>query len=93
MKCYFMENNSLKLRIGGESMKQSNVTATLAQYIRQNHISVTQVSKDTGIPEPKLSVFDDVVRDEFKLNASEFLTLCAYLNIKPEEVGQENASI
>jgi len=74
-------------------MKERNVTAVLAKYIRQNHISVNQVSKDTGISEKKLSVFDDMIMDECKLSASEFLALCAYLNIKPEEVGQKNASI
>lgn len=56
-----------------------DVTNRIAKYIQDNHIPVERIMKDTGIPEEKL-----VPGTEFKLDSTEFLTLCRYLQIKPE---------
>lgn len=62
-------------------MDQNNVTKKIADYIQKNHISVEQASRDTGI---ELAKLDGTSRE--KLSASEFLEICAYLNIRPEEM-------
>lgn len=57
-----------------------DVTKGIAEYIFEHHISTLQITRDTQIPEHKLK------RDtNEKLTAAEFLMLCAYLNIKPED--------
>lgn len=53
----------------------------LAEYIRDNQISTEQVAGETGILEEKLKTDTDSI-----LNATEFLELCAYLSVKPEEL-------
>lgn len=67
-------------------MGKGNVTLILAEYIQQNQISISQIAKDTGISEDKLHA-----KSTEKLNATEFLTLCSYLGIKPEEL--KNAAL
>ena len=62
-------------------MKKRTMTMRLAEYIRDNQISTGQVAEETGIPEEKLRTDTDSI-----LNATEFLELCAYLNVKPEEL-------
>lgn len=62
-------------------MKNRRMTARLAEYIREHQISTEKVAGDTGIPEEKLKTDTDCI-----LNATEFLELCAYLNVKPEEL-------
>ena len=52
-----------------------------AIYIADNRLSVTQVARDTAISEDKLQV-----GAKESLNATEFLELCSYLNVKPEEL-------
>ncbi len=58
--------------------KKDNVSEKLVEYIKQNNISIEQISKDTGVSGFKLSK-NDVV-----FTASEFLELCSYLNVSPE---------
>lgn len=60
--------------------------AKIAKYICENHISVEQVSRDTGIAEAKL-----INRSEENLSATELLEVCVYLNIRPEQLMAEVA--
>ena len=59
----------------------TTITEKLAGYIADNHLSITQVAQDTSISEDKLQV-----GAKESLNATEFLELCSYLNVKPEEL-------
>lgn len=56
-----------------------DVTSKMKMYIRENKIDVDRIVKDVNIPESKLK--GDTKE---KLSATEFLSLCQYLNIKPE---------
>ena len=58
-----------------------NVTNRLANYIAQQHISSERVAKDTGVAIQKL-----VPGTEATLEAGEFLELCRYLGIRPEDM-------
>ena len=55
------------------------VSEKIVNYIKINNISPSLISKDTGIDEEKLSGNTEA------FNASEFLELCSYLNIRPED--------
>lgn len=52
----------------------------LLDHMMNNHISVKQVECDMGIN------MEQLVEENRDLKAGEFLALCAYLNIRPEEV-------
>lgn len=58
-----------------------NRITRVLEYIHQNKIDVGRISKDTDISISKL-------KGESKehLMADEFLELCKYLNIKPEDL-------
>ena len=56
-----------------------DVTSKIKMYIRENKIDVDRIVKDINVPESKLK--EDTKE---KLSATEFLSLCQYLNIKPE---------
>lgn len=60
-------------------MEKVNVTSKVIEYIKSNNISIDQIAKDTGIPASKLR---GETRDP--LMAAEFLRVCQYLNVKPE---------
>ena len=64
-----------------ERKMTKTITEKLAIYIADNHLSVTQVARDTAISEDKLQV-----GAKESLNATEFLELCSYLNVKQEEL-------
>lgn len=53
----------------------------IASYIRENHISVQQTCIDTGIDPEMLQGKNDK-----KMTATEFLELCMYLDIRPEDM-------
>lgn len=53
----------------------------LLDYIVSHHISLEQVENDTGIN------IEQRVKEKQDLIAGEFLNLCTYLGITPEEVG------
>lgn len=55
----------------------------LLQHIVNNHISLEQIENDTGIN------IEQMVRRKKDLKAGEFLALCTYLGITPEEVGDQ----
>ena len=60
-------------------MKNNNsVSKALIKYIKEKEISTSQISKDTGIWEKKLT------DENVTFTASEFLELCSYLNVSPE---------
>lgn len=58
-----------------------NTTEAVAKYISDNNLSILQIVKDTQIQEEKLRI-----GTKEKLSAQEFLELCDYLNITPEEL-------
>jgi DNA-binding Xre family transcriptional regulator len=72
-----MQNDKWVVRL----VKSRTMTMRLAEYIRDNQISTEQVAGETGILEEKLKTDTDSI-----LNATEFLELCAYLSVKPEEL-------
>lgn len=59
---------------------ERNVSRKIAEYIKTNQITVKQIVQDTGIPKEKL-----LNKDE-PLNATEFLEICSYLNLRPEDM-------
>ena len=64
-------------------MKNNNsVSKALIKYIKEKEISTSQISKDTGIWEKKLT------DENVTFTASEFLELCSYLHLKPEDLRQ-----
>ena len=64
-------------------METGDATAKMIGYIEQNHISVAQMSADLGIPEEKFQF-----GSEDKFTAEEFLEICVYLNLRPEQFTQ-----
>jgi len=61
-------------------MDRLDVTDKMVQYIANNKIEVEQIAKDTHISASKLR---GETRD--RLMAAEFLELCRYLHVKPED--------
>ena len=61
-------------------MDKLDVTGKMVDYIRNNQIAVDQIARDTHISASKLR---GETRD--RLMASEFLELCRYLNVSPED--------
>lgn len=55
----------------------------LLDYIVSHHISLERIMNDTGIDIEKR------VRLKQDLIAEEFLTLCTYLGIRPEDIGEQ----
>ncbi len=55
----------------------------LLEHISNHNISVEQIEKDTGIN------IENMVRQKKELSAGDFLELCLYLGITPEEVGDQ----
>lgn len=68
-------------------MNRQTVTQRLVHYINDNHIPLERIQTDLGIPEGKLRYSEGE-----ELTASEFLSLCQYLNIHPEQLrnGKDN---
>ena len=52
--------------------------------MEKHAISITQTAQETGIPDEKLRA-----GAKEKLTAEEFLELCAYLKVRPEEIREE----
>ena len=57
------------------------VSEKIIELMKQNHISAEQVARETRIDIGKLTS-----PCEDRLTAVEFLDLCEYLNIRPEEM-------
>jgi len=62
-------------------MGKSAVTDYFLKYFEENRINIGEISEKTGIKKHKLS-------KEYKtpLTAEEFLRLCIFLRISPEEI-------
>ena len=55
----------------------------LLQHMLKHHLSLEKMEMDTGINIEKF------VSEQRELKADEFLRLCVYLNITPEEVSDQ----
>jgi len=62
-------------------LSNNSAAKRLMAYIQENQISIKQTSLDVGISEEKLRG-----ESEESLTAVEFLELCSYLGIRPEEL-------
>lgn len=62
-------------------MKKSAVTECFLKYFEKNRIKSVWISEKTGIPERKLKN-----GYEEPLTADEFLRLCQFLQIEPEDI-------
>lgn len=60
---------------------RNRATRWVAKYIAEKHISVEKIAEELQISEEKLCV-----QTEQTLDADELLKLCAYLQIRPEEI-------
>lgn len=65
-------------------LNKETATQRIASYIKSNHISIAQIESDLGITADRLLYIN---REE--LPASEFLRLCQYLNVRPEQFKPE----
>ena len=63
-----------------EYKNNTDVTEKMIDYIVKNNISIEQTSKDTQISASKLR---GETRD--RLMAAEFLRLCQYLGVQPQD--------
>lgn len=68
-------------------MRENDVTKRVVKYISDNHISINQIAKATNIPVKKL------VEGGQELNATEFLELCFFLNVRPEDFMTSNLKV
>lgn len=64
-------------------MKEFSVTEYMIHYMEQNHMESKKVASETGISKEKLTK-----GYQEPLFADEFLTLCVYFGIRPEEVAK-----
>lgn len=64
-------------------MEKSNVTDYMAEYLEKNGISTEETGDIVGIPTEKLEKGSGKA-----LTAEEFLELCVYLKIRPEDVSK-----
>ena len=65
-------------------MQSKNVTEWIANYIKDQGISVEELSIQLHLPESKL-----IGGTNEDLSAEEFLNLCSYLKITPEQIRNE----
>ncbi|MBR5564561.1 MAG: hypothetical protein IKW08_00190 [Roseburia sp.] len=62
-------------------MEKSAVTEFFLKYFEKNRIDIEEISEKTGIKKEKLSE-----NYRYPLTSEEFLELCFFLGIKPEEI-------
>lgn len=65
-------------------MQSKNVAEWIANYIKDQGFSVEELSFHLQLPESKLRG-----ETEDSLSAEEFLDLCSYLKIMPEQIRNE----
>ena len=65
-----------------EMKNKDNASKNIIKYIRENNISTEEIENKIGIKQTKLLDEDTVFM------ASEFLELCSYLKLKPENMRQ-----
>lgn len=63
-----------------EMKNKDNASKNIIKYIRENNISTEEIENKIGIKQTKLLNEDTVFM------ASEFLELCSYLKLKPENM-------
>jgi len=63
-----------------EMKNKDNASKNIIKYIRENNISTEEIENKIGIKQTKLLDEDTVFM------ASEFLELCSYLKLKPENM-------
>ncbi len=61
-------------------MDKLDVTSKMVDYISNNHIAIEQIVRHTNVSENKLKGMT-----KEKLSTTEFLSLCQYLNVEPEQ--------
>lgn len=62
-------------------MNKTCVSKKIAKYIKENQLSIKHIVMDTGISEAKI-----LNENNEGLNATEFLEICFYLNLRPEDI-------
>lgn len=63
----------------------SNYTARyISEFIEKNHLNIEEISEELDILKEKM-----ILGTEESLSAEEFLRLCQYLHIRPEDVLRE----
>lgn len=55
----------------------------IQQYIKEHNISYEAIKKDIGLD------LDKILKKDGNLLADDFLRLCVYLGITPEEIGDQ----
>ena len=65
-------------------MEQSRVTEYILNYMKEHNILSSTISEQTGIPEEKLTA-----AYKEPLFADEFLRLCVFLHLSPEEIAHQ----
>lgn len=61
-------------------MEKHGISEAIETYLSQNKIASSQIAKELDISEDKI-----LGRNGESMLASEFLELCRYLNIEPEQ--------
>lgn len=61
----------------------SKVTDYIISYLREENLTAVQVARETGIAKQKLT--EGYVHP---LDADEFLRLCVYLHLRPEDISR-----
>lgn len=74
--------NILNKVLANENGDDMRYTQSLIQYVTEHHIDMDELAKQIGV-EPQLFCSTNQTR---ALNATEFLTVCQYLGIKPENL-------
>lgn len=67
--------------------KYKNATEWVANYIKEQSFSIEQIVSELQISEEKLRI-----GSEAELEAVEFLELCAYLGVTPEQIREETGA-
>jgi len=68
------------------------LTKNVSRYIRKKGISIKKISEGTGIPYAAL--YDSLLHKSRnrELRADEFMAICKFLEKKPEDFAEEDAS-
>lgn len=63
-------------------------TKNLAKYVREKGINISKMARETNIP--YVSLYDSLANEsrDRDLRAGEFLAVCSFLGVTPEELFQ-----
>ena len=73
---------SLQVNIQVKEGNKMDITKNVANYVRENHISFTKLSNDTGIPYRCL-YYSLGKGGERELRVGEFFKICEVLEVNP----------